>query len=123
MDLIFGLSGNQIIILFIILILFLYVILCIVSLYKNRNSINFTSAIVNPDGKISKSGILFLFLTLVVIYQALFSLPITDGLLEILAILAFKDAGIEIANKWERVQLHRVKKTKETLDLNEFKDL
>lgn len=123
MDLIFGLSGNQIIILFIILILFLYVILCIVSLYKNRNSINFTSAIVNLDGKISKSGILFLFLTLVVIYQALFSLPITDGLLEILAILAFKDAGIEIANKWERVQLHRVKKTKETLDLNEFKDL
>ena len=123
MDLIFGLSGNQIIILIIILILFLYVILCIVSLYKNRNSINFTSAIVNPDGKISKSGILFLFLTLVVIYQALFSLPITDGLLEILAILAFKDAGIEIANKWERVQLHRVKKTKETLDLNEFKDL
>lgn len=123
MDLIFGLSSNQIIILIIILILFLYVIICIVSLCKNKDNVNFTSAIVNVDGRISKSGVLFLFLTLVVIYQALFGLPITDGLLEILAVLAFKDAGIEIANKWERVQLHRVKKTRETLDLNEFKDL
>ena len=123
MGLILSLSGNQIIVSIIILILFSYVLLCIIGLYKNRDNVNFASTIVNNDGKISKSGVLFLFLTLVVIYQSLFGLPITDGLLEILAVLAFKDAGVEIANKWERVQLHRVKKTKETLDLNEFKDL
>ena len=86
MDLIFGLSSNQIIILIIILILFLYVLICIISLCKNKDNVNFTSAIVNADGRISKSGVLFLFLTLVVIYQALFGLPITDGLLEMLVL-------------------------------------
>ena len=123
MEIFLSLSSNQIIISFIVLILFIYVLICAISLYRNRKSINFTAPIINLDGNISKSGVLFLFLTLVVIYQALFELPITDGLLEILAVLAFKDAGVEIANKWERVQLHKVQKTRDTLDINEFKDL
>lgn len=119
----FGISISAYILSLISIVLFSYVLILIISLIRNKGIIDFASPIINEKGKISKSGLLFFLITLVVTYQALYQPEITPGLLEILAALAFKDAGIEIANKWQHVQLTKIKKTNDKLDLDDFKNL
>lgn len=88
----------------IILILLIYFLTLACSLIKNRRNINFLQPILNSKGTLSKSSLLFLFLTLIISYQALFIGEVTSGLIEILAVLALKDAGINCYNRWSSVQ-------------------
>ena len=117
------LTLDQFISIFILIVLTFYVLIITFNLLKYRKDVNFIAPIVNSGNSLSKSGILFFLITLVVVYQALCGMEITDGLLEILGALAFKDAGVELANKWERVQLNKIKKTTTKLDIDEFKNL
>lgn len=121
---IFGLSFKTGFIVLILLTVLIYFCVLLYSVIRHHASINFLSPIVHEDGKISKSGLLFFILTLIISYQALFVSEVTPGLIEILAALALKDAGVEVASKWQHVQLQKIKTTRDvSLKPDDFKDL
>ena len=74
----FGISISAYILSLISIVLFSYVLILIISLIRNKGIIDFASPIINEKGKISKSGLLFFLITLVVTYQALYQPEITS---------------------------------------------
>lgn len=113
-------------------IIFLYVIFAISAVYqitlfitlvRRRKEINFLSAI-KRDGRISKAGLFFFILMLIITYQALFLDEITSGLIELMAIIVGGDLGAKYLGDKKEIDLERVKKTKGfDLSVEEIRDL
>lgn len=104
----------------------LYQIVLFFALYKKRKELNFLSAI-KRDGNISKSGLFFFILMLIITYQSLFLDGITPGLVELMGIIVAGDLGATWVNDRKHISLERIKKTRDNKDVelssDEFKDL
>lgn len=116
------------ILLFVIFIVsVLYQAILFFSLWKHRRCINFTSAVIKPDGTVSKSGIMFFILMIVIIYQSLFVGTITAGLIELMLIIVGADVGGKFVDNYKNIEMQKIKKTtydtKTQLDPNEFGEL
>lgn len=74
-----------------------------------RKELNFLSAI-QRDGKISKAGIFFFILMLMITYQALFLDKITVELVELMIIIVGGDLGAKYLGNKQKVDLEKVKR-------------
>lgn len=103
----------------------LYQVILFGSLIRHRKDVDFLSAIIR-NGNISKAGIFFFVLMLIITYQALFLDEITAGLIELMGIIVLGDLGAKyVANK-KIIDLEKVKKTRDCdveLSSDEFKNL
>lgn len=100
----------------------LYQIILIITMIRKRHTIDFLSAI-RREGNLSKAGIFFFILMLVIVYQALFLDDITSGLVELMGLIIAGDVGANYINNKKYVDLEKIKKTKQELSCEEFKNL
>lgn len=75
----------------ILLIIFLGIFL--VSLYKNRDEINFYSLVVRENGRISKVGTAFVFILTLLVYQVISETEVSFYLVELLGIIFTAELG------------------------------
>ena len=79
----------------------------IYSIYNNRDKIKFYSILTREDGKISKLSVAFLFTLPIILYQAITTSTVTQGLLEMMYAIFAADLGVKGIQKW---QGHIIKK-------------
>ena len=70
----------------------LYQIILVITLFQKRKTVDFLSAI-KRDGKVSKAGIFFFVLMLIITYQALFADRVLFELVELMFIIVGADLG------------------------------
>ena len=75
----------------VLLIIFLGIFL--VSLYKNRDEINFYSLVVRENGRISKVGTAFVFILTLLVYQVISETEVSFYLVELLGIIFTAELG------------------------------
>lgn len=77
----------------ILLLLLSFLCVFLISLYRNRNSINFYSLVVRENGRISKVGIAFVFILTLLIYQVISNTEVSFYLVELLGIIFAAELG------------------------------
>lgn len=88
---------------FIFCICIIYQILLIITMYKKRHEIDILSA-VKRDNRISKAGLFFMVLMLIITYQSLFLDEITTGLVELMLIVISGDLGAKAIDNYTKIK-------------------
>ena len=121
---------SQVSIYFFILILFctvIFLILLAVSLYKNKEQINFYTLIVRENGRLSKVGLSFIVILLIIVYQAILNQQITTGLIELLGIIFAAELGNSAITKGSKAfvisKLQNPKPDEKNISIDDIKDL
>lgn len=107
---------------FILILSLLYIVVLIFSVVSNKHKIDFLSTI-KRDGRISKAGIFFFIVMLIIIYQALFLPAISPELTQLMLYIIGGDVGASFVSKYGKIEATRIRKTTEKLSSDEFKDL
>lgn len=96
----------------ILLLLISFLCVFLVSLYRNRNVINFYSLVVRENGRISKVGTTFVFLLTLMIYQVISNTEISFYLVELLGIIFAAELGTKFVDgKLSTAQITGIKNT------------
>lgn len=88
-----GLTFQEICIVFILLLLLALLTIFFISLYNNRRKVKFYSLIARENGRISKVGIAFIFLLLLLIYQVISGIEVSTYLVELLGVIFAAEIG------------------------------
>lgn len=100
----------------------IYQLILIISMFVGRKQIDFLSTIKSGN-RISKSGIFFFILMILIVYQSLFLDQLTPGLVEIMGLIIAGEVGSRYVSNKKHIEMERIKKTNETIPPDEFKDL
>ena len=63
------------------------------SVYKNRDKINFYSLLIRENGRISKVGVSFIFILVLIVYQVVTETEISTYLVELLGVIFCAELG------------------------------
>lgn len=107
---------------FILILSLLYIVVLICSVIMNKKKIDFLSTI-KRDGRISKAGIFFFIVMLIIIYQALFLPSISPELTTLMLYIIGGDVGASFVSNYKKIEIGKIKKTSEKLSSDDFKDL
>ena len=88
-----GMNFQELFLICILLLLLSFLCVFLISLYRNRNSINFYSLVVRENGRISKVGIAFVFILTLLIYQVISNTEVSFYLVELLGIKFAAELG------------------------------
>lgn len=88
-----GLTFQEICIVFILILLLALLTTFFISLYNNRKKVKFYSLIARENGRISKVGIAFIFLLLLLIYQVISGIEVSTYLVELLGVIFAAEIG------------------------------
>lgn len=69
------------------------------SIYKNRQKVSFYQMITREDGRISKVGISFIFVQMLIIYQVVTGTHVDSYLVELLAVIFGAELGTKYVGK------------------------
>ena len=78
---------------FILVLSLVFLSILFVSLLKNRNRILFYSLVIKDDGQVSKIGIAFIFLLILLVYQVITETEVSSYLVELLGIIFAAEIG------------------------------
>jgi len=113
----------------ILLTTIVFFIILLVSIIKNRDKIHFYTLIVRENNRISKVGLSFIAILLIIVYQAIFNKEITPGLIELLGIIFTAEIGTNAVNKGtkayiiSKTQKPVSKKADDQMDIGDINDL
>ena len=117
---IFGLNFQEIFIVFILILLLLFLIIFFVSLYRNRSKINFYSLVVRENGRMSKVGIAFVFLLLLLNYQVISNTEVSTYLVELLGIIFAAELGTKyVDGKLTKTNMASIKNNLSNIDMKD----
>lgn len=94
----------------IVLLSFGFISVVLYSTYKNRGSITFSHLLTREDGRISKVGISFIFVQILIIYQVLSGAKVDSYLVELLAVIFGAELGTKYIAKIPHPKEHRTGK-------------
>lgn len=77
-----------------------FLITLTISMINNQDKIKFYSFMVRNDGRISKLSLTFIFTLPVILFQAVTTNHITNGLMEIMFAVFAADLGVKGIQKW-----------------------
>lgn len=78
---------------FLVILSLSFLIIVFTSVIRNRNKVQFYSIIVKEDGQISKVGIAFIFLLILLVYQVISGTEISGYLVELLGVIFAAEIG------------------------------
>lgn len=91
--LVFGMTFPQIVITTVVLIMGMFIAIFFASMIKNRKKVKFYSLVIGDDGSISKVGISFIFILMLIIYQVVAQTEISGYLVELLGVIFAAELG------------------------------
>lgn len=91
--LVFGMTFPQIVITTVVLIMGMFIAIFFASMIKNRKKVKFYSLVIRDDGSISKVGISFIFILMLIIYQVVAQTEISGYLVELLGVIFAAELG------------------------------
>lgn len=91
--LVFGMTFPQIVITAVVLIMGMFIAIFFASMIKNRKKVKFYSLVIGDDGSISKVGISFIFILMLIIYQVVAQTEISGYLVELLGVIFAAELG------------------------------
>lgn len=83
----------------IVLLSFAFIGVVFFSTYKNKDKISFYQMITREDGRISKVGISFIFVQMLIIYQVVTGTHVDSYLVELLAVIFAAEVGTKYVGK------------------------
>lgn len=83
----------QIVITTVVLIMGIFIAIFFASMIKNRKKVKFYSLVIRDDGSISKVGISFIFILMLIIYQVVAQTEISGYLVELLGVIFAAELG------------------------------
>lgn len=85
----------------ILIVILSFGFICVVffSIYKNRQKVSFYQMITREDGRISKVGISFIFVQMLIIYQVVTGTHLDSYLVELLAVIFGAELGTKYVGK------------------------
>ena len=88
-----GMTFPQIVITTVVLIMGMFIAIFFASMIKNRKKVKFYSLVIGDDGSISKVGISFIFILMLIIYQVVAQTEISGYLVELLGVIFAAELG------------------------------
>ena len=114
-----GLNFQELFLIFILIILLIFLLIFFISLYRNRRKINFYSLIVRENGRISKVGIAFIFILMLVIYQVVSGVEISTYLVELLGVIFAAELGTKfVDSKLTQKNINYIKSNLSSIDVS-----
>lgn len=105
-----GIELNEIMLFFILCLITIILFIFSISVYRNRDKICFYSLAVRKDGSISKVGIAYILLLLLITYQVFSGVEISSYLVELLGIIFAAELGKQyVDNKLTKPQISKIK--------------
>lgn len=105
-----GIELNEIMLFFILCLITIILFIFSISVYRNRDKICFYSLAVRKDGSISKVGIAYMLLLLLITYQVFSGVEISSYLVELLGIIFAAELGKQyVDNKLTKPQISKIK--------------
>jgi len=102
---------------FIFIIAILFQLFLFFDLFRHRKEVHFVSAVLRPeDGTISKGGVAFFIIILIIIYQALFMKTITPGLVELMGVIIGGDVAGKAVEAYKSTKFKQAEVVKEIAD-------
>jgi uncharacterized membrane protein len=83
----------------IVLLSFAFITVVFVSVYKNKKEISFYRMITRDDGRISKVGISFIFVQMLIIFQVVTGAHVDSYLTELLAVIFAAEVGTKYVDR------------------------
>lgn len=107
---VWGIKLQEIMLFSILGLLMVILVVFVVSVYLNRDRICFYSLVVCKDGSVSKVGIAFLLLLLLITYQVFSGVEISSYLVELLGVIFAAELGKQyFDNKLTKPQISKIK--------------
>lgn len=78
---------------FILLVMLSFFGTFLTSVYRNRDKINFYSLLIRENGRISKVGVSFIFILVLIVYQVITETEISTYLVELLGVIFAAELG------------------------------
>lgn len=88
-----GMNFKELFLICVLVLLIIFLGIFLVSLYKNRDEINFYSLVVRENGRISKVGTAFVFILTLLVYQVISETEVSFYLVELLGIIFTAELG------------------------------
>ena len=88
-----GIAFPDMFLIFILVLLAAFIGIFLFSLYRNRKRVNFYSLVVRENGRISKIGVAFIFILMLLIYQVISDTEISTYLVELLGVIFAAELG------------------------------
>lgn len=88
-----GMNFKELFLICVLILLIIFLGIFLVSLYKNRDEINFYSLVVRENGRISKVGTAFVFILTLLVYQVISETEVSFYLVELLGIIFTAELG------------------------------
>ena len=108
-----GMNFQELFLICILLLLLSFLCVFLISLYRNRNSINFYSLVVRENGRISKVGTAFVFILTLLIYQVISNTEVSFYLVELLGIIFAAELGTKYVDG--KLSISQIKGIKDNL--------
>jgi len=100
-----------------------YVIILMISMFRNRHKIDFCSILLRDDGKISAARLAFFSVLLIITYQALWIGTISDGVPAIFLACIAGDLGSKACTSYFSLEKTKKLSDKEKLSQDEWNKL
>ena len=78
---------------FILILSLLFLVIVFTSVIRNKDKVQFYSIIIKEDGQVSKVGIAFIFLLVLLVYQVVTETEISGYLVELLGVIFAAEIG------------------------------
>ena len=88
-----GMNFKELFLICVLVLLIIFLVVFLTSLYKNRDNINFYSLVVRENGRISKVGTAFVFILTLLVYQVISETEVSFYLVELLGIIFTAELG------------------------------
>ncbi len=101
---------DMMVVVFVVFLLFFFV-----SVVKNRHRARLYTLIMKPDGNLSKVGISFLFLWLIILYQVITGKEITGYFVELLGVIFAAELGERYVDNKSKLTNNKIDDIKDKL--------